>query len=112
MERRRWAPARRLSTSAASPRPASRRPRRWPSERNYAGSTSAPFSYTVNKGTSTTAIVSMLPASGVFGLTPVTLTAHVTGLAAGFTPTAGTLVTFKEGAAPLGTAVIDASGDA
>jgi hypothetical protein len=74
---------------------------------NFAGSTSAVLNQTVNKAPSTTVIGSPFPNPSEFNQN-VTFTATVTGV--GGMPT-GT-VTFKEGTVVLGTAPLNASGQA
>jgi autotransporter-associated beta strand protein len=81
------------------------------SDPNFAGSTSANFSYTVNQVATTTTITNALPNSpSTFGQT-VTFTATVTPVVSGVEPT-GT-VTFKDGATTLGSGTLmDVGGTA
>ncbi len=79
---------------------------------NFAGTTSAAFTQTVNRAGSQTTVASIVPNSPTYGVDHVTITAHVTGPVAGFSPTPGTGVTFLDGATTLGTGTIDAGGNA
>jgi autotransporter-associated beta strand protein len=75
---------------------------------NYQASTSADFSYTVNKAATTTAITQATPASpATFGLA-VTFTATVSPAIGGIEPT-GT-VTFQDGTTVLGTGTLANAG--
>ncbi len=76
---------------------------------NYVGSTGT-MTQTVNKGSSTTTLSSITPASPTYGHDQVTLTAQVTGSVGAFTPLANTTVTFKDGSTVLGTGAINGGG--
>ncbi len=84
----------------------------WAGDTNYVQATSPGFSQTVTQASSTTAITANTPNPSSYGQQTVTLMAHVTGSVAGYTPTVGSLVTFKDGSTPLGTAAVNASGNA